>query len=288
MTERKAEHELALGRDAGLFPGIPFPEYARAEAANHSTLKAFDRSALHAHEAIVHPGDETKAQHVGTAIHTAVLEPERYAVEYLVTPKFDRRTKAGREAWASFEAEHASSEFLTKAEDAACFGMQTACYEHPTARAILDGEGVNEVVAVWDDPDTGTRCKARYDRLTTLGEWSVIADLKSTKDASPRAFARDAARYSYHTAAAHYLDGAYTLAPRARRHIIIAVENVPPYAVAVYELDTLAIEQGRNDVKRWLRMYAEARRTNTWPGYGPGVQSLELPRWAINPEGWTA
>lgn len=286
MTERKVEHELDLGRDTGIFFGVPFAVYAATPGANHSTLKVFERSARHAREEIVHPSDETEAQHFGSAFHAAVLEPERFATEYVKAPKVDRRTKAGREAWAAFEAEFSEREFLREDEWEVAMRMQASAWADPTVRELLSGTGLNEVVVVWDDPITGVRCKARIDRLTTLASWSTVVDLKSTRDASAWAFSRDAAKYGYHTAAAHYLNGVDALAPRERKHLIVALEKERPFAVAVYELDGLALEQGRNDCERWLRMWAEAERTGVWPGYPPGVQSLGLPRWAIKTEDW--
>ena len=39
----------------------------------------------------------------GAALHKAVLEPDGFGDEYIVAPKFDRRTKDGKAAYAAFE-----------------------------------------------------------------------------------------------------------------------------------------------------------------------------------------
>ena len=54
--------------------------------------------------------------------------------------------------------------------------------------------------------------------------------------------------------------------------------------MALYELDAEAVEQGRCLARRDLARYATARDLDVWPAYAEAVQSLSLPRWALNPE----
>lgn len=270
----------------GVHQGLSFAEYLAIDAVNHSTLRLFARSAAHAHREITHPSEPTEAQDLGQAIHTAILEPGRFRKEFVVAPKVDRRTKEGKAEWAQFEAEHQGCTILKYEHWETCAGMLDAAWAHPTASAILDGRGSNEVVVIWKDELTGIMCKARIDRLTTFAGATVIGDVKSTADAQEWAFARSAAKYGYHSQAAFYLDGLHTLAPMTRRFLTMAVEKPPPYCAAVYEYGATSIEQGRQDYRKYLGQLAESMETGLWPGYEVEIKEIEVPNWAIRPEEW--
>lgn len=265
----------------GLLRGLTFDEYARIDAANSSMLKLFRRSAAHAREAMVRPSDQTDEQRIGHVCHAAILEPERFEAEFIPAPKVDKRTREGKATWATFQADHAGHTVVAEAEFDLARALRDSVWAHPTARLLLQGKGLNEVVSVWRDPVTGLLCKSRYDRMTALNGWSVIVDLKTAADASRRAFERSIAYYGYAEQAAFYLDGANALAPRERKFIFIAVEKVRPYAVAVYELDEDAVQLGRDDYQRHLRTYAECVATGQWPGYPDGIDLISLPPWAF-------
>ena len=74
---------------------------------------------------------------------------------------------------------------------------------------------------------------------------------------------------------AHYLDGF------KREHFaFIAVEKDPPYANAVYQLESEVIDKGRAELERLLAIYAECERTGIYPGYESGVRYIGVPVWA--------
>lgn len=77
--------------------------YAAIEALNWSTLKHIAVSPRMLKWRTEHPRPETPALRLGTAIHCAILEPERFKADYISEPDFgDLRTnaaKAKRAAW---------------------------------------------------------------------------------------------------------------------------------------------------------------------------------------------
>lgn len=252
----------------------------RADAASFTTLSRFHRSAAHGRWYMTHPPAPTAAMELGTAVHLAVLEPDRFADECIVAPKIDRRTKEGKAEWSAFEASANGKTVLTAEDFARCQAMRDAVWAHPTAAAMLSGPGHFEVGALWTDPATEQPCKTLIDRMGAHDGWTWCIDLKKTKDASKREFAKSVARYHYHAQAAMILDGCAAIAPRERKFAWIAVEDEPPYGVAVYE-PTLPVEAaGRELWRRWLDRYVEAKRTETWKSYPAGVSTMELPRWA--------
>jgi exodeoxyribonuclease VIII len=266
----------------GLRP-VPYEEYARWQAAHHSMLRAFARSALHAHEWLIRPPDQSDAQALGSAAHCAILEPERFEASYVAAPKIDKRFKAGKLEWAEFQGRYPNHEIVTQDEYDSCLRMRDAVYAHPTARELLSGPGKNEHGALWQDPDTGLMVKCRPDRIAALAGWPVVVDLKTTRDARRTSFAKDIHYFQYHEQAALYLDGLDVLSPHPRKFVFIALEKEPPYAVAVYELDDEAIVLGRDEYKAHLNTYGECVRSGIWPGYGDGMDYVSLPAWAFRP-----
>jgi hypothetical protein len=268
-------------RKDGLHRGVAFDEYASWPAINHSTLEHFKRTPAHARDAMVRCGDrESEALRKGWAVHVAVLEPDRFAAEFVAAPKLDRRTKDGKAAWAEFQAAAAGMLVLTEEEMALCLEMRRSVWAHPTASALLSGEGVNEASLLWTDRTTGERCKGRLDRLTSLNSRPLIVDLKTAEDASRKAFERSVYNFGYHRQAAMYLDGADRLAPHERSFVWIVVEKAPPWCVAVYEIEEAALSIGQDEWRKHLRTYADCKARNEWPGYDVGVDYCGLPAWA--------
>lgn len=267
------EREAGITRP-GLYPGLSRPEYEAIDAINISKLEHFDRSAAHAREAMTHPAAPTDAMEFGTAVHCAILEPSRFAAEYVAAPEVDRRTTKGKQAWRDFEAEHPDATLLDAEDFVAVSRMRDSVWSHPIAMEMLGGAGHNEVGIVFAHEETGLVCKGLLDRVGGYLGWTWVIDLKTTPDARPREFSRSIRTYHYGAKAAYYLDGCNSVAPRTRRFAWIAVEKIPPYGVAVYEADPSAIEAGRSKYSRWLRLYEEAKRCNEWPGYAAEVQTL--------------
>lgn len=209
----------------------------------------------------------TAAMRLGSLVHCAVLEPDELTKRYAIAP--DRRTNAGKAAAAEMEA--AGIEPVSTADMEQAMAMAASVRSHQAAAELLRN-GMAEQSFWWDDQQSGLRCKCRPDWMNG----TTLVDLKTTMDASPRAFARSVAQYRYHVQANHYLAGTGT-----ERFVFIAVEKTYPFAVAVYELDSDAMLHGETARRNDLQTIADCRAISEWPGYGNTVQSLSLPAWAM-------
>ena len=66
----------------------------------------------------------------------------------------------------------------------------------------------------------------------------------------------------------------------AEQFITIAVENVRPFAVAVYPASGAMIAAGQRRIEAAMALLAQCWETGVWPGYGDLVQEpIELPGW---------
>lgn len=269
---------------AGLITKDARARIIRADAASFTTLSRYERSPAHARWMALHPPEPSAAMEIGTAVHLAVLEPERFDAECAIAPKIDRRTKEGKAEWSAFLACNAGKTVLDAQQHERCLAMRDAVWAHETAAAMLSGTGHFEVGAIWEDAATGQLCKTLIDRMGSFDGWTWCIDLKKTRDASKREFAKSVARYHYHAQAAMILDGCNAISPRERKFAWIAVEEEPPHCVAIYEPNLVVEATGRDKWRKWLGRYVEAKRAQSWPGYSRGVVGLELPKWAYYDE----
>lgn len=223
----------------------------------------------------------------GTAVHTAILEPDNFARDYVVAPKFDRRTKEGKAAAEAWEAANAGKTPLTADQMAAIEQMVASIRAHAGAARLLSN-GLAEMSGFWVDQETGIECKCRPDFLaeaeTCPEQVTAIVDVKTCVDASAEGFSRAIATLGYDVQAAFYQDGLKALTGRTIPFYFIAVEKDAPYAVACYKASDEVIEIGRAKYRAALQLLKWCRDNDQWPGYQPNgeIETINLPRWAAN------
>ncbi len=252
-------------------------DYFAMPAASNSLLRELDRSPAHLIHAINHPPEPTPAMRLGTAFHVATLEADKFDKYWGRGSELKGTTKEGRAAKKELSMQFSPDKILKPADYDTVCSMRDSVMRHSIAGKLLEGVET-EVAAIWTDEATGISCKAKIDGLP--GDDDCLIDLKSTLDASPLAFSKAIANFSYHRQAAHYLSPFET----RDRFIIIACEKKPPFAVAVYEVSSAALSQGRYEVRDLLERWADCIEAfghdGEWPAYDEVVYQLDLPVWA--------
>jgi hypothetical protein len=259
-------------------------DYASIDAVNFSTLKYMAKSPLHYRHALDNPKPSTTPMRLGTAAHTAVLEPSRFITDYAVfEPEEGKAPRRGTKAWEAFAAANDGKELLKQAEFEAAMRMRDAVRGNVEAMRYLK-RGDAEVTLVWQDKETGLWLKGRVDFISSaVGD--VIADLKTARDVSPWAFQSAYAKLQYHMQAAMYADALESITGRPAYHKCIAVESTEPHDVVVYDVIGEPLELGRELYRELLGKVIECRKNNEWPGTSAGAEvSLRLPAWAVPDE----
>ena len=258
-------------------------DYHRHAAVSKSHLDQVARSPLHYWARYVDPKrvqpEPTPAMLLGTAVHTHILELNEWNQRYIAAPDgIDRRTKAGKEAWAAFEADAAGRTVISRDDAELVMAMGRAVHSHPAAAMLLALPGAAETTWMWHDQPTGLQCKCRPDWLTTDG--SLIVDQKTTEDASPAGFRKSIANWRYHVQASWYLDGIeQATGRRPEQFIFICVEKKAPHAVAVYAADAEMIAAGAKQARLDLDTLAVCKAADAWPGYSDQIETISLPAW---------
>ena len=222
---------------------------------------------------------QTAAMAMGSATHSAILEPESFAKQYVTLP--DGKDRRSTE-YKALCAEYGADNVLVSADSCQIGALQSAVRANPVARKWLyQEEGRNELSVYAKDPETGVLVRCRFDRLLDRG---FSPDLKTTTDASPRGFSNAIAKYGYAFQAAFYLDTYYWATGDVLDGFgFIAVESKAPHNVMCYRLDDESIEVGRNQYRAALNTYANCLESGRWEGYDGASeeQLIGLPFWAL-------
>jgi hypothetical protein len=263
---------------------LPFAEYAKGHGLNWSKLKLMAKSPAHYHWALTQEYPvETDALLVGRAVHTAVLEPAKFARQYVTWNGAQRRGKE----WEAFQAASAAVEILTLKQSLQVTLIANAVRRDPEAvRLLTAGEAEVTITNSISVPALGETLAATWPtkaRLDYLGPRGIV-DLKSCVDASPEGFGRAAWRLNYLGQAAWYVDAVERETGKAPDFTLVAVEKSAPYAVQVYRVNDELLEIGRDQYKGLLHRLAQCQQTNKWPGYVDGPSDLLVPRWALPEE----
>jgi exodeoxyribonuclease VIII len=262
--------------------------YHAHPAVSKSHLDLIARSPLHYWSRYLDPNritpEPSAAMRLGTALHTHVLELSRWDEEIAVAPAMDRRTKAGKESYAAFEAAAAGKTVITADDAEVVMAMGRSIMRHPGAAMLLGLPGKAETTHMWTDATYEVECKCRPDWLTDDG--SIMVDLKTTRDASPRGFMRSIADYRYHVQAGWYLNGVeQATGKRPDQFVFICVESTAPYAVAVYAADEVMTDRGYEQAMKDLGKLAVCRAADSWPSYSDQIETISLPGWMTGATG---
>lgn len=267
----------------GLYPDMAPEVYHSIAAMSAGGLKRMAQSPAHFFglqlDPARPPSEPTPAMRNGTLVHTALFEPDQVVVRYVAKPEgMSFVTKEGK-AWRDA---HQGREIVDHAQMEAARAQAEAIRRLPDVAALLS-DGRPETSAFWIDEKTGELCKCRPDFVSPAGDGGVVlVDGKTTTDASPDGFGRAIWSYCYHLQAAWYCEG-YERATGLKVHgfVFAVVESAWPHAAAAYMLGDDVLDLARRENRRLLDLYAECRRTNTWPGYPNGVNLINLPAWAM-------
>lgn len=238
-------------------------------------------SARHYWQKYINPSrpfsEPTDALRVGNAVHAAILQPALFDDRYAEWSGTDKRTKAGKEEWAAFQQNLGDRITLSHIEYTWCLEMRDAVHAHPIARGLLmNGKPEHSFFA--RDTESGELIKCRTDYFTDDGD--VIVDIKTTTDAHPITFGKDAANYRYDLAPPWYFDVIGRVTGHApRQWIWLVIEKSLPYAIGIYYAQKHDIIRARDTCRRNFLEILKYRQANLFPDYGDQIRPLELPGW---------
>jgi hypothetical protein len=261
-------------------------DYYKIKALSHSMLSCLAQNPMECKMRYVDdppslPPKDSAAFAMGHAVHCLALEPEKFDERFAVAPKVDRRTTAGKVAWAEYLADCEGKTILDEQDYADAVACVQALNNHPEFAAIMAQPRRVEVPFEFDL--FGHRFKAKPDAI--IDSMKLILDIKTTDDASPHRWQWSAVDYGYHRQQIIYQEALRQAAGKKYRFYFAVVEKpkpstrgIPP-TVALYELDPDTVLMGYEDTQRLVQDYETRRETKNWQQpYSSGIVPLRLPK----------
>ncbi len=261
---------------------MPETEYRNHPAISKSDLDLIDRSV--AHYVYRTPFESTRAMEIGTAIHAAMFEHERYKDEYCILQNVKARTAS---EYKQAVKVHGSSRVLIGHESDKVNGMYQSIQLNQDALDLINRPGWCEIAFFAICKETGLAIKCRFDFLSH--DW-VATDLKKTQDVRYEKAQRSIGSYRYHVQDAfyNYVVKMFTLEKNGVEGGVefnfLFVEEMPPHANKVYDLDDEAYQVGTREMMRNLKDYEEyLKKGDSLPeGLVQPREVMSLPAWALD------
>jgi len=188
--------------------------------------------------------------------------------EAVLSPAGQRRGKA-YDAW---EAEHEGEAILSNAEWSGVLWMRQRLRHHGAAYRRMFCGGRPEVSIVGRCVLTGLEVRTRLDYVCETEQAVLITDLKTSRDAHPSVWNRQAEGDRLHVQAAIQVGLATHIWPEVD-FAFAAVDKSAPYRPEVYYLEPEFLELGVEDYRKDMEDFERCRNTGTWfhPGFGESV-----------------
>lgn len=218
----------------------------------------------------------------GSAAHAKILGVGSGVIAYPdehLTKSGNVSTKKDTVTWAE-EQRAAGLVPVSPGQIAAVNAMAEAVLAHPDAGPLLE-HGMAEVSLIWDDPETGARCRGRIDYVRTD---TLLVDLKTAESPRPATWNYKAEDHGYFEQAVHYGNGWELLTGVRARFLTVVVDKKPPHMVFVAEYDEQTCDKAAENVQRAIDAYAKGIATDEWPGIGAGIHRITATRRYLNRE----
>lgn len=266
-------------------------EYDATQALNYSGSKELiGKSPAHYQAYLTAQREETKALRMGRLTHAFVLEPEvvssRFALLPSEAPK--KPTKAQLEAkkpseetianiawWNKFNADAEGKSVVDDEEWTVCVSVAQSMVA--TIKKLGLTIKATELMLLVEY--CGCPIKVAIDAVAEDAEGNeYLLDLKSTEDASPKAWLSSARSYRY-PLQAHIYRTAYEIffKRRIKGVIFIAGEKSAPYLSAPYEFGPELMTYAIADFEQAVSTYKGCVALGEWPGYPSEVTTLDIP-----------
>lgn len=256
----------------GKHSGIPILDYHADNSVSNSGLSMLSKKTPQ-HFRRYQDGKikrKTKSLTFGTDLHCLVLEPDVFLKTYAIGP--DVRKNAN--AWKDFAANNSDKKLLKQSEYDHLLGLESQINESCAAvKWYFSLPGECEVSYFWTDTVTGLKCRCRADRVVDMGEYIIVADLKSARDASYNGFLRAISDNGYYRQDAFYTRGIETIEQKPVKFIFLVVES-DSLVFAAYELDQTDKDDGAQEIDLLMRTIADCNESGVWPGFSDRIQTI--------------
>lgn len=225
----------------GVYKGLSDADYHADPAIGSTSVKQVSISPANLY---FNPFKGSKSAHIGSAIHSVLLEPHAFSESYVL--RDDIATRASKE-FKSLAAVHSPDRIIIGSEVETIKRMVETAKMNDDFTNYMATKGDSELSMFAKCPTTGLMLKCRFDRLSESLPYPL--DVKSCRDASERGFSSAFGQYKYHIQAAFYL---YVLklatGIELNNFAFFAIENTAPYRNCMYYIGEESLGLGRREM----------------------------------------
>ena len=269
---------------ADIYPDMPMADYLAVKAFSSGMAnRILTQSPRHAWiDSPWNPEREDesdKASDIGTVAHDVLLEGGTGIIERIDPNDYPaEKTGAIPAGWtnksirAARDAARAAGKIpLFPADvDAVTAMVESAkAYLATSQLAGVFDTGAAEQTVIWQEG--ATLCKARPDWLNA----DVCLHVKTTKrSVNPYSFERMAINMGYDVSLAFYARGI-----ERDQHVILAIEQEPPYACKLFALSNAQADISARKVERAINTWTACMKSGKFPAYDGSVHYIEPTPW---------
>ena len=279
---------------SGVYPGIPMADYLAIKALSSGMAHhILTQSPLHAWiDSPWNPNrkDKTnKASNIGTITHDVLLEGGTGLLLRIDPNDYPTKTTGNiPDGWTNKDIRAARDAAIADGKvplfpadvDAVTAMVASArAYIADSELAGVFDTGAAEQTVVWEDGFGHMKdsefilCKARPDWLNA----DVCLHVKTTaRSVNPSAFERMAINMGYDISIAFYARGI-----ERDQHLILAIEQEPPYACKLFGLSKAQEDISARKVERAINTWAACMKAGKFPAYDGSVHWIEPTSWQM-------
>jgi exodeoxyribonuclease VIII len=227
--------------------------------------------------------ETTPAMAFGTLSHTMILEPQTFHQKFVIQPKIDRRTNAGKIAWNKLVA-GAGDRTIVSVDDYECVTSMAEVLRSIPFEFKESFQSAHKEVSGFIDLE-GVKMRCRMDAYDPVN--NIVWEYKTTQDASIDGFKNKSASFKYHMQGACYawltklIHARHGIQIEMPKFLILAQETEAPFEFCVYQYDDAAMQIGYEKIQKALERWREFLKNPSVPqGYSKNVNALDLPAWA--------
>ncbi len=253
--------------DTLLFRQMPAHVYhADRDALSCSMMKPLLVSPAHFQASLAAFGNSSRAKDFGTALHVLLLQPELAGQELAV---FSGHADGRSKVYQEFVADNSDKLVLDEPTFALARQVVVKIAETPYKGRALGKfieESIPEATIYFTEPTTGLRMRVRIDAYHP----DITFDLKSTRHAIMRAFARDAIEFDYDLQAFMYSLGRamFEGTKEPKPFVFIATESTAPHSVSTLAAGSTFMENGLRKFQACAGAFKACTDARMWPDLG--------------------
>jgi len=232
-------------------------EFVKNRPLSYSSLKSFRKSPLHYIEYLTKPFKPSPQMVLGSLIDIMVLTPEKFDDTYIVVCDIDKRTKAGKEEYSRLllDAQESNKTIVSEDMHETAKKCVQSLYSHKGAKEMLENKKRTQIKLQWKNTETNLPLIGYADFETLFNGEYTIGELKTSSDANPISFMRNALSFEYWLQAAMYLDFYHKVKYRFPQFIWMVVETSAPFAVSVIKFTEEDIKWAKEEFYKTMQAF---------------------------------